>query len=87
MITDAFINVIIAPIYSLFELLSLPVIDNIEMSDDVFSDLSDALYNIAYFVPLRSMLFMLSISWALDHFAIIWSLILRIKSFIPGMGN
>lgn len=87
MITDAIISVIIAPIYAIFKLISLPVVDNIVIPTDVFNGLSGFLANVAYVLPVKQMLGMITFSAILDHFTTIWSLILRIKSFIPTMGH
>lgn len=87
MITDALISVLISPIWLLFELLSLPVIGNLEIPNDVFNGISGFLANVAYILPVKDLLPILIVSAGLDHFTTIWSLILRIKSFIPTMGR
>lgn len=87
MITDAVISILISPIYLIFNLLSLPVVGNLEIPADVFNGISGFLANVAYVLPVRSMLAILIFSSVLDHFTTIWALVLRIKSFIPTMGR
>lgn len=87
MITDAIINVIIAPIYYLFQLLSLPVVENIQIPQDAFNGIISCVSYASYLFPVRQCLFFLIFFEVLDHFTIVWALILRIKSFIPFMGG
>lgn len=87
MITDVIISIIIAPVYGLFSLLSLPVVGTLEIPEDVFNGLFGFISNVAYIFPVQHLLTILIFSAVLDHFTTIWALILRIKSFIPTMGR
>ena len=82
MITDIIISILIAPIYAIFSLLSLPVVDNLEIPNDVFEGLTGFIVNVAYIFPVKSAIVILMFSAVLDNFTTIWALILRIKSFI-----
>lgn len=87
MITDTIISIFCAPIYVILSLISLPVVGNLAIPDDVFNGITGFLSNVAYVLPVRSMLAMLIFGAALDHFTTIWALILRIKAFIPTLGR
>lgn len=87
MITDVIISIIMAPIYAVLNLLSLPVVGTLEIPEDVFNGIESFLANVAYVVPIKPMLIILTFSALLDGFTSIWALILRIKSFIPSMGR
>ena len=73
--------------YFIFDLFSLPLVENIEIPADTFNEIEVVISNVAYIVPVKGLLLIISISLVLDNFTIIWSLILRIKSFIPSMGR
>lgn len=87
MITDAIINILVSPLYLVFNLMPLDSIPDLVLPDDVFNGISGFLANVAYIIPINGLLPILILGWALDNFNIIWSLILRIKSFIPTMGR
>lgn len=84
MITDAFINVLLA-----LPVLLLKALPNFSISfdDSVFDTLSNILQLVAYIIPVGGLLPILVISFALTAFKISWAITLRIKSFIPTMGN
>lgn len=87
MITDALINILIAPIMYLFQNITLPSVENIAFSADTFDTLKNIVITTGYFFPVRQAIAILIIFEALDHFNILWALILRIKSFIPFLGG
>lgn len=64
----------------------LPDID-FAIPDDVFSGLQYIFNGIAYFLPIKSLLPIIFIDVSISVFHIVWSIILRIKSFIPTMGS
>ncbi len=87
MITDAIINILLAPILFLFQHITLPNVGNIAFSADTFDTLKSYVTTASYFFPVRQGITILIIFEALDHFNILWALILRIKSFIPFFGG
>lgn len=87
MITDSIINILLAPIMFIFEHITLPNVENIAFSADTFDTLKGYVATAGYFFPVRQCIAILIIFEALDHFNILWALILRIKSFIPFFGG
>lgn len=84
MITDFIINVFLALPMALLDLL--PDID-ISINDNVFYGIETFVCNVAYIFPIKALMPIIIISSSLINFDIIWSIILRLKSFIPTMGG
>lgn len=60
---------------------------SISIPDNVFNGL-DSIFNCLGFIfPISGLLMILTLSFTIKSFQIIWSIILRIKSFIPTMGS
>lgn len=81
MITDAIIEFFLAPVNYLLENFELPEVLNIVIPDNVFDTLLSVIRPLGYFLPTDLIITCLMVSFALDHFHIIWSLFLRLKSF------
>lgn len=83
MITEGILNILAFipnTLLNSMESISLSIPDNI------FSGL-DSIFNCLGFIfPIKGLLIILTLSFTIKSFQIIWSIILRIKSFIPTMG-
>lgn len=81
-------ELIIKLFFRLFEglLTLLPEIQG-RIPDGFISLFGNFIKSVAYFLPLGVLLPMIVLSFSVDIFGVIWKIILRIKSFIPGMGN
>lgn len=84
MITDAILNVLLA--LPLLLLNALPSID-IDLSDSPIDKVLNYFTMFNTILPISDALLILGIYLVLHNFAFIWSLLLRIKSFIPTMGD
>lgn len=84
MITDAILNVLLA--IPLLLLNSLPSI-NIDLSNSPIDTIFSYFTMFNTIVPVSDALIIISVFLVLYNFSFIWSLILRIKSFIPTMGD
>ena len=84
MITDALISVLSAVPLALLSLL--PNV-NIAIPDGVFNWLLNVCSAIGYFLPVKALLPILGIMFSVTGFKIAWSIVLRVKSFIPTMGS
>lgn len=84
MIIDAIINLFVAlPTF----LLSLLPDAFIELPPDVFKIVSEVFYGIGYVLPMKGLFPIIVASFAIISFEVTWSIVLRIKSFIPTMGS
>ena len=81
MIVDTIMEMIVAPIEYLLELLSSPVVGNLTIPDHAFDVLLETCSGLGYILPIPLILGCLAFSFALDHFQIIWTLFCRLKSF------
>lgn len=82
MITDAIIEFLIAPVYYLIDNFGLPESVDIRVPDGVFDTLLSVIRPLGYFLPTELIISFLGISFALDHFHILWALFLRLKSLV-----
>lgn len=82
MILDLIINALLSPILLLLD--SLPTLSLGNVAD--FSVLFNYITIISAVVPIKQLLPILLIKFAISSFGIIWAIVLRIKSFIPTMG-
>lgn len=82
-----FLSFIITTIVSFITgiISSLPSID-FNIPDNVLEGLSYISQYVNYFIPVSALMPILVINVSLSVFHIVWSIILRIKSFIPTMG-
>ena len=60
---------------------------SISIPENIFDGLNSIFGCLGFVFPVSSLLVILSLSFLIKNFQIIWSLILRIKSFIPTMGS
>lgn len=81
MITDAIIEFLMSPVNYLIENFKLPDVFNIVIPDKAFDTILGIIRPLGYFLPTDVILTCLLVSFSLDHFHIIWSLFLRLKSF------
>ena len=81
MVIDTIMEIVLAPIEYLLEILSIPVVGNLVIPDHVFDTLLETCSGLGYILPIPLILGCLAFSFALDHFYIIWSLFCRLKSF------
>lgn len=59
---------------------------SLSIPDNIFSGL-DSIFNcLGFLFPISGLLIILTLSFAIKSFQIIWAIVLRIKSFIPTMG-
>lgn len=59
---------------------------SLSIPDNIFNGL-DSIFNcLGFLFPIGGLLIILTLSFTIKSFQIIWSIILRIKSFIPTMG-
>lgn len=84
MITDAILNVLLA--LPLLLLNSLPDIE-LNLNGSTIDTILSYLNMFNTILPISDALLILSVFLILHNFSIIWSLCLRIKSFIPCMGD
>lgn len=82
MITDAIIDFFLNPVYYLIDEIGLPEIDPIVIPDNAFDVLINIVSPLGYFLPMNVICTCLAFTWALDNFNILWSLFLRLKSFL-----
>lgn len=84
MITEGILN-ILAFLPNL--LLDSMVGISISIPENIFDGLNSIFGCLGFVFPVSGLLVILSLSFLIKNFQIIWSLILRIKSFIPTMGG
>lgn len=84
MIVELLFDVIFGLFNSLISLL--PSIDGTIPSTFV-NTLSNVIQSTSYFLPVGALLPIVVISGGLEMFNIVWKIILRVKSFIPTMGD
>lgn len=84
MITDTIINIFLALPRNLLALL--PDV-NFELPDVAFQELFDIISCLTWALPVVALMPILVISFMLQGFKIAWALLIRIKSFIPTMGD
>lgn len=60
---------------------------SISIPENIFDGLNSIFGCLGFVFPISGLLIILSLSFLIKNFQIIWSLILRIKSFIPTMGS
>lgn len=59
---------------------------SLSIPDNIFIGL-DSIFNcLGFLFPITGLLIILTLSFTIKSFQIIWSIILRVKSFIPTMG-
>lgn len=83
MITDLILSFLLTLPLAL--LRSLPDV-NLSFPTGVFDFIWTVSNSIAYIIPVRQLLPILYAEGALTTFRIAWSMLIRMKSFIPGMG-
>lgn len=59
---------------------------SLSIPNDIFNGLNSIFNCLGFLFPISGLLLILGVSFAIKSFQIIWSIILRIKSFIPTMG-
>ena len=86
MITDLIINVFLAIPFLL--LSGLSAFDfNLELPANMFEILNDLLVGVSYVVPVVRLLPIFYSIIGIATFKALWSVVIRIKSFIPTMGS
>lgn len=84
MILKAIFSVLLAIpklIISLFPSVS------VELPEGVMNYMSYICKFVGYFIPVKGLVALFMINFSIEMAHIVWSIILRIKSFIPTMGN
>lgn len=81
MITDAIIEFFLSPFRELLSEFPLPDVPNLVIPDDAYDTILSIIKPLGYFLPTDTIIACLLVSLAIDNFHIIWSLILRLKSF------
>lgn len=84
MITDTIINIFLSLPRNLLALL--PDV-NFELPEVAFQELFDIISSLTWALPVVALMPILVISFMLQGFKIAWALLIRIKSFIPTMGD
>ncbi len=83
MITESILNILcFIPINLLNSMEGI----SISIPDNVFNGLNSILGCLGFIFPIKGLLLIFTISFAIKSFQVIWALIIRIKSFIPTMG-
>lgn len=59
---------------------------SLSIPNDIFNGLNSIFNCLGFLFPISGLLLILGVSFAIKSFQIIWSIILRVKSFIPTMG-
>jgi hypothetical protein len=84
MITEAILNVfMVIPLIAITLLPSIPAM----IPQGVFDGANNVLYGIGYVLPMKGLLPIFVISFAIDGFRVVMAMVVRIKSFIPAMGD
>jgi len=83
MITEGILNIL-----AFLPNLLLDSLGSISLSipSNIFDGLNSIFNCLGFIFPISGLLVILGVSFTIKNFQIIWSLILRIKSFIPSMG-
>lgn len=82
-------------IEKLVELMYMPILNmldsiiqiTIEFPVNIFNGLNSLMYGVGYILPLVQLMPILITSFAFYSFKIAWAIAMRVKSFIPTMGN
>lgn len=84
MITEGILNIL-----AFLPNLLLDSLGSISLSipSNIFDGLNSIFNCLGFIFPISGLLVILGVSFTIKNFQIIWSLILRIKSFIPSMGS
>lgn len=86
MITDLLINVLLFLPYQLLQ--SISGIDiNLSMPDEVFSAFETIVSCVGYLFPVSIFIICFTVKLTIRFWSIPYAIILRIKSFIPTMGD
>lgn len=86
MITDLVLNVFFAIPYLL--LSSMSGLDfNVALPDSFFSTLDNISSGVGYVLPVAGLLPIFLVTIGVYTFRIVWSIVIRVKSFIPTMGS
>lgn len=80
MITDAIIELFLAPVRELMSEFPLPEVPNLVIREDVYDTILSVLRPLGYFLPTDTIIACLMVSVCIDNFHIIWALLLRLKS-------
>lgn len=83
MIVDFFLEQLTA--FPMFLLSLLPTV-GVGIPDNVFNWLFDIANAVGYLLPIKGLLGILALSLTIKGVQIGWSILLRVKSFIPMMG-
>ena len=81
MITDAIIEFFLSPVFYLIEEINLPELKIPSFPENVFDVLISIIKPLGYFFDMKYLCTLMIFMFAIDSFNILWSLILRIKSF------
>lgn len=84
MITETLINLFLRLFQGLISVL--PSL-NFSIPSNICNTIADFFVGITYFFPIKQLLPILVFSLSITAFRILFTLILRIKSFIPTMGG
>lgn len=71
-----------SPINYLIENFGLPDVLNIVIPEGAFDTILSIIRPLGYFLPTDIILTCLLVSFSLDNFHVLWSLFLRLKSFV-----
>jgi hypothetical protein len=86
MITDAILKALAFPIMLLLD--AVPKLDlGSVASSGIIESGKQLLSGIGYVLPMGALMPILVASLAIDSFRFIWYVVIRVKSFIPLMGN
>ena len=84
MITESILNAFMfIPALAISLLPTIPAI----IPDTVFDNVNSIFYGIGYVFPIVALLPIFAISLSVDLFRVVFALIVRIKSFIPNLGD
>lgn len=84
MILDTIFRLLTAPLRVLLQ--AMPTI-GIEIPSDVFVQITEYIKLACYFLPVKTIVAVLTLKFAMWAFRITMAFIVRVKSFIPTMGS
>lgn len=86
MITEAILNFLFYLPYSILQAVSVADV-TISIENNTFEIIKDLTCGVAYVVPVARLMPIFLTRIGLMIFKVSWAIIIRVKSFIPTMGN
>lgn len=87
MLTEGLIGLIVAPLKALFSMLPSADASFLDNWDYIRSILVDILTGVGCLLPMKEFIPLVTFQCAVYAFKLVWAILLRIKSLIPGLGG